>query len=494
VTTFGDVNGDGIHSAADAEILLQRLVDLRPLSLMADMDGDGVLTNRDSILILGVAAEQILAPPDVRRLHSTDNGDGTISMSGTAGAVSSGAEVHLVNTRTNTSITAPIDADGSFAPVTIAALPGDRLTLDVDNSPARIGGVMPTPLAVPEHFTVGSQPEALASGDINGDTILDLVTANSGANSVSVLLGNDDGTFQEAVPIDVGVSPAAVMLVDLNGDGHFDLIVANEGEATVSVLLGTDDGSGTFQPAENFTVGNAPSALEVGDFNNDSRLDLAVANSESNSVSILLGNDAGTFDLPALNTAVGESPEALAAGNINDDEHLDLVVANEDANSVSVLLGNGDGTFQTASDDVRVGLHPEAVALQDVNGDSRRDLVVANRGSNSVSVLFGNGDGTFGAARHYPVDFSPIAFAIADLNQDERLDIIVVNENSSNLTHLLGDGTGKFSLPIASHQTGNAPTAIVVADFNSDDTPDVAVTSAVDNTVSILLNLQVAAE
>jgi hypothetical protein len=483
-TTFGDLNGDGVRDLQDAQDLLQRLVRFETVSLIADMDGNGILTNRDSILIAGVEAERIPTPPDVRRLDSRDNEDGTFSIIGAPGAVPSGAAVRLTNTQTNTLATAPIASDGSFGPVTIAATPGDRLTLDVDNSPARVGGVRPFPLDIPNNFTVGNKPAAVASGDVNGDTILDLVTANSGANSLSILLGNNDGTFQDAATIAVSASPAAVVLIDLNGDNHLDLVVANQG--AVAVLL--SNGNGTFQDAKNFTVGSAPKALVVDDFNNDTQLDLAIADAGANHVFLLLGDGDGSFNPTALSTDIGGRSTALAAGHLNDDALLDLVVANTDANSIAILLGNGDGTFQIAPRAL-AGLHPAAVVLQEVNGDSRLDLVVANRGSNDVSVLFGNGDGTFRAARHYPVDGRPVALVMVDFNADSKLDIVVANKDASNVEQLLGDGTGNFHLPIFSHQAGNAPTALVIGDFNDDSRLDVAVANELDNTVSVLLTL-----
>ena len=93
-------------------------------------------------------------------------------------------------------------------------------------------------------------------------------------------------------------------------------------------------------------MGSCPDALVAGDFNGDGRTDLAVANSGSNDVSVLLGNGDGTFQ-PQVTYAVGSGPDALVAGDFNGDGRTDLAVANSGSNDVSVLLGNGDGTFQT---------------------------------------------------------------------------------------------------------------------------------------------------
>src|SRR2546423_2725228 len=132
--------------------------------------------------------------------------------------------------------------------------------------------------ALARGYPVGAGPYSVAAGDLNGDNRLDLVVANSLANSVSVLLGNGDGTFQPARNFDAGLGsgPIWVLIVDVNGDGKPDILLANQSRNAVGVLLG--NGDGTFQPPMNFdTAGNLPESIAVGDFNGDGKLDVAVA-------------------------------------------------------------------------------------------------------------------------------------------------------------------------------------------------------------------------
>src|SRR5262250_2101754 len=207
-------------------------------------------------------------------------------------------------------------------------------------------------------FGAGPDPVSVAVGDFNGDGLQDLAVANheayDGPDGISVLLGNGDGTFQEAINFGSGGNVASFVAVgDFNGDGVQDLVVANYGDfdsGNVSVLLG--NGDGTFQTARSLGAGSNPSSIAVGDFNRDGIQDLAVANNGFgfNNVSVLLGNGDGTFQA-AVNFGAGNNPFYIAVGDFNGDGVQDLAVAQLGffgSNNVSVLLGNGDGTFQAA--------------------------------------------------------------------------------------------------------------------------------------------------
>ena len=183
---------------------------------------------------------------------------------------------------------------------------------------------------------VGSYPYFVAAGLFNGDTNLDLVVANGSGNSVSVLLGNGDGTFGPVVNYSVGSYPYSVAVGDVNGDGKMDLVVANYSGNSVSVLLG--NGDGTFGPAVNYGVGSNPYSVAVGDFNWDGRLDVVTANISGNSVSVLLGNGDGTFG-PAAIFGVGSNPYWVAVGDVNGDGRLDVVTANYSVYSDNYFWG-----------------------------------------------------------------------------------------------------------------------------------------------------------
>src|SRR5438128_1906086 len=240
-------------------------------------------------------------------------------------------------------------------------------------------------------FPVGTNPQWVAVGDFNGDGIQDLAVANAGSSTVSVLLGNGDGTFRPARTFAAGTTPKAVAVGDFNGDGKLDLATASTGSNGVSVLLG--NGDGTFQAARYFPAGSGPNFLAVGDFNGDGVQDLATANFGSDTpadttVSVLLGNGDGTFR-PPQTFGVGRGPLWVAAGDFNGDGKLDLAVPNFGDTTVSVLLGNGDGTFQAART-FPAGQGVASVAVGDFDGNGKPDLAAGNYGGGTVSLLMNN--------------------------------------------------------------------------------------------------------
>jgi hypothetical protein len=277
-----------------------------------------------------------------------------------------------------------------------------------------------------------------------------------------------------------GSNPFSVAVGDFNGDGKLDLAVANEGSDTVSILLG--DGRGNFSLISSPATGVEPRSVAVGDFNKDGKLDLAVAN-YYNTVSVLLGDGAGNFTL-ASSPATGDGPYSVAVGDFNGDGKLDLAVANANSNTVSILLGDGTGSFTLASSPA-TGSYPESVALGDFNGDGKLDLAVANTGSDTVSILLGDGTGNFSLISSPATGNYPYSVAVGDFNGDGKLDLAVANDGSDTVSILLGDGRGNFSL-ISSPATGIAPYSVAVGDFNGDSNLDLAVSNASD-TVSVLL-------
>ena len=233
-----------------------------------------------------------------------------------------------------------------------------------------------------------------------------------------------------------GIPVGFVASADLNSDGKLDLVAVSMSADTVSVLLG--NGNGSFQTSSALSVSRS-NFVEIADFNSDGKLDLTVANSSANQVSVLLGNGNGSFQL-VQNVTVGSSPVSIATADINGDGRRDLVVANENSNTLSVRLGLGDGTFQGASE-IGVGTSPVSVAIADLNGDGKLDLAVTHGFDNNVSVLRGNGDGTFQAASIFAVGADPSSITIGNFDGSGGLDLAVANNKGGNFSVLLNTST-----------------------------------------------------
>ena len=256
------------------------------------------------------------------------------------------------------------------------------------------------------NLTTGKNPTRIATGDFNSDGKSDLIVVRAGDASVNdngdatIFLGNGDGTFSPGQVLAPGKNPFAVAVSDLNADHKLDLIfassTANSTDNSVTILLG--NGDGTFQSPVTYAVpaGGTPSSISVTDVNQDGRSDLAVF--WGLSVDFFFGNGDGTFQ-NGPSVFAGTLRFFSTIGDFNQDGKADLIdggcnIFKPMSCTTSLRLGNGDGTFQTANaiPDISGAVVPVAA---DVNGDSSLDLIGASSDRTQLVVLLGNGDGTF---------------------------------------------------------------------------------------------------
>jgi hypothetical protein len=338
------------------------------------------------------------------------------------------------------------------------------------------------------NYDIGTTPTSLAVGDLNHDGKLDIVVASASSHFVSVFIGLGDGSFASAVNYDTGhhTLPYGVALGDLNGDGNPDIAVADNESLTASVRTLLGNGDGTFRAGGRFATGGRPSAVVVGDFNSDGKLDVAVANqtflvNELGTAAILLGDGNGRLQ-PPISYEVGAEPNALMAIDVDGDGKVDLAVVN--ISSLSILTGSGDGRFRAAVN-YTTGAGPVAVAGGDINGDQHVDLLVADSQSDDVSLFLGATGGRFRATRSFATGQGPSRITSADFNNDGKPDVAVTNYYDDTLSVYLGNGSGILTLASAP-AAGHNPHSIVSGDFNKDGKQDLAVGDLGAKTVWLL--------
>lgn len=311
-------------------------------------------------------------------------------------------------------------------------------------------------------------------------------------------IGKGTGTFANSIISSSPTNTYSSAVGDFSGDGYPDVVyTASPADGSHShaiyisqvTPLSGYPGSFSFSAVQTIPAGTDPLAISVGDFNSDGNLDIAAANATDGTVTLLLGNGAGTFT-NAGTTTVGAQPLALAAYDFNRDGYLDLAVADVGDQTVTILHGSASGQFGSPQT-LTLGSYPFAIAAADINQDGVEDLVVANSLEGSISVIAGNSDGTFQEPVKYASGQYPVALSIADLDGDGYPDVAVSNQTSPGAVTVLeklvsGGSFQPGSVTTHTYAAGDQALGIVSGDFSGDGILDLAVTGSGDNSITIL--------
>ena len=431
----------------------------------------------------------------------------------------------VVNSASVTTLTVTVPAGSNYQPISVLNT-ANGLT-GYASKPFTTTFSNPYPAGIPFNFyspkvdfATGTLPYSVALGDLDGDGKQDMVVANASAGTVSVLRnaassGAGPASFAAKVDFPVGADPRAVAIGDVDGDGKPDIVVANSGSATLSVLHNASStgaiNPSSFQTKIDFATGAHPFSVVIGDVDADGRPELITANLSAGTVSVLR-NTATTGVLTASSFAprtdfpAGSSPRFVALGNVDGDARPDLAVANEQSGTASVLRNTAaTGTINASSFaaplSFTTGSSPNFIAATDIDGDGKADLVTVNYGSNTVSVLRSilNAENSLSATSFLPkVDFAtgpqPFFAAINDLDGNGKPDIAVVNAASTNISVLRNvsstyEITPSSFAPKVDFAAGNYPVAIAAGDLDGNGIAElVAVDAATDRVSTYAFN------
>ncbi len=338
----------------------------------------------------------------------------------------------------------------------------------------------------PVGYDVDGVSYSVQTDDLNGDGFLDVALADYSNNGVRILNGNGNGQLGPPMFVPSGIRAYKLVIHDMNGDGVRDLVTSNVGswpdpsDAGFSVILGNPDG--TFLPARNFVIpGISVFGMAVGDFNNDTFPDVAVA---AGSIYVFGGNGMGRFRFRGVyGTGYG-----VSTADLNGDGNLDLVTNLFGPNKMGVLLGHGNFSFQNPVEFFMLGPTGDPT-IGEFNRDGILDLaVVTGYKGNSVVVLLGQGDGTFETADQHPTGSWPHAVVAADFNQDNKSDLVVTNYLGNTISLLLGNGDGSFQSGVTHFAGGGGPVGVDAADLNADGHTDIVLTRVDNHTIAVMLH------
>ncbi len=487
-----------------------------------DLDNDGkgdlvVVNNGDntvSILRNGVSTSTSPSIPVITSFTPTSGPVGTtVTITGENfnstpenNTVFFGAAQAVVSAASATELTVTVPSGATYEPISILA--GGLIASSRRPFLVSFGGegIDANSFEDRVDFSTTPEPHQVSLADFDGDGLTDVVIALTETGLLSVFRNTSSGFsnlgFATKVDYTPGSFPTSIATGDLNGDGKIDMVVTNLFSNTVAVFRNTSSGVGvvSFAPRMEFAVGESPESACLFDFDLDGKLDIAVANKDGNTFSILqnTNSDINSVSFASkVDFATGSEPFSIFPAHFDDDGLADLVVANYTGNSISVYRNISVGnsiSFDTRVD-FNAQVRPISVTAGYFDDDDLADIVVVNQGSNSLSVFRNESSESdpidFGVRMDLAVDEGPIDAAIGDLDGDGRLDLVGKSQTAGSISIFeksnSGIGTIEFNQRI-NFTTGNTPSSVAVGDLNGDNKPDIIVPNWQSSNFSIFEN------
>jgi hypothetical protein len=399
---------------------------------------------------------------------------------------------------------ADLDADGDLDLATANYL-RHTITVFFQESPGVFGA---TPLSLGDTNTSGtfSSPTCVIAADLDGDGGLDLVSANEEGDTLNVFFQSSPGVFG-STPLLLAteggpIPPECVASGDLDGDGDLDLVSANGAiyGDTLNVFFQESPGVFGSTPLSlgNASVTNVPTSVTAADLDGDGDLDLASANWGSNTLTVFFQTGPGVYGPTPLSLATASAtngPVSVAAADLDGDGDLDLVSANAGAHTLTVFFQVSPGVFGSTPLSVGgfgVTSWPYSVTAADLDGDGDFDLASANLQGDQLTVFFQESPGVFGSTPLFlgnaSVTDGPQSVTAADLDGDGDLDLASANWRSSTLTVFFQTSPGVFGatpLLLGNASVTNQPVSVTAADFDGDGDSDLASANAFGSTLTV---------
>ncbi|CAF4312220.1 unnamed protein product, partial [Rotaria magnacalcarata] len=352
--------------------------------------------------------------------------------------------------------------------------------------------------ALENHMTYStSSADASVSvvfADFDRNNKTGIVVANFGTNNVDIAIQYGVGIFRVEISCSSSSNsnPNALAVDDLDNDSRLDIVVANYAADNIGAFLGFGNETFTDQVTNSTGIFSFSSSIVIGDFNNDNRSDIVITNYNAHYVSVFLTVPYSSFRRHiTYSTCTDSGPYCVAVGDFNNDRLLDIGVANFQDNSIGIFLGFGDETFNCITKySTDPYSYPMSVAIEDFNCDSRLDIAVVNYHDNFIGMLEGFGDGTFGNKMIYPTETGSLScsLVVADFNDDKLLDLVVANSDTSTVGVFFGYCCDPFRNQ-STYDTGNNshPSSVAVGNLNNDNQSDIGVANYGTNNIGILL-------